>query len=647
LAANGVAARVGTNFRPRQLALAVAVLLPALGANADMLTGNAAERELLGSLESRKYTRAREQAEAILEDDEDSFIATWGLAEVHYWHEANLARALFLVRRARKMMERAYGEKPTGATERRWHKKVLWEEAGVLGEMDRRQEELDLMIYADGLYPPAQEDERIWPLMKLRRIDEAKAIAKRLIYSDDLNIRARAYNGLMAITEETREREKSYQWGKEALEKTQGRSCVIASNLAIAAIQTFRFDEAEKYVAAARKAEQDDCSGSPLSHLTRNYLLQGEFQKCISTFEQLKNDPMSPRMRVQFEMSRKFRMAELLYALGQLEEAEKRVTELVNAPDRVGMTSGTRQASELGSSLLYWAVIQARRGHEVERAAMRPWVEAFVIRARATTLQTSQWEKSRIAMRLFTHENLVVDAARPYYLDTNPWYAGTLIGILGPGVVRRAASEARETEPESDGAVGGYLDALEAEAAWRAGDDSEAETLALAALKRLPPKAMLLRWRLRAVLAAMALSNGHTDDPDGHLHEVLHKFPTMLRYLDVRLPVAIESSGGRGDELLDRLAQSPRLSVVDGAPFTVAVTDSEDTLSLCLRNGRGFQYGCVIKEEDDEGVEDVLDRFHDRMFSPKVELTQSDINSLDGRTGRIDADQALEEIMGK
>ena len=121
----------------------------------------------------------------------------------------------------------------------------------------------------------------------------------------------------------------------------------------------------------------------------------------------------------------------------------------------------------------------------------------------------------------------------------------------------------------------------------------------------------------------------------------------MLRYLDVRLPVAIESSGGRGDELLDRLAQSPRLSVVDGAPFTVAVTDSEDTLSLCLRNGRGFQYGCVIKEEDDEGVEDVLDRFHDRMFSPKVELTQSDINSLDGRTGRIDADQALEEIMGK
>ena len=42
-----------------------------------------------------------------------------------------------------------------------------------------------------------------------------------------------------------------------------------------------------------------------------------------------------------------------------------------------------------------------------------------------------------------------------------------------------------------------------------------------------------------------------------------------------------------------------------------------------------------------------LDLFQDRSFSPKIELTQSDIDSLDGRTVRVDSDVLLQDVLDK
>ena len=43
----------------------------------------------------------------------------------------------------------------------------------------------------------------------------------------------------------------------------------------------------------------------------------------------------------------------------------------------------------------------------------------------------------------------------------------------------------------------------------------------------------------------------------------------------------------------------------------------------------------------------LLDRFHRKVFAPKIDLTQREINSLDGSAVRGDADQVLRDVLGE
>jgi hypothetical protein len=45
-------------------------------------------------------------------------------------------------------------------------------------------------------------------------------------------------------------------------------------------------------------------------------------------------------------------------------------------------------------------------------------------------------------------------------------------------------------------------------------------------------------------------------------------------------------------------------------------------------------------------VESGLEKFHAAAFSPKVSLKQSDLNSLDGTTVRVGADEVLKGVLG-
>ena len=52
---------------------------------------------------------------------------------------------------------------------------------------------------------------------------------------------------------------------------------------------------------------------------------------------------------------------------------------------------------------------------------------------------------------------------------------------------------------------------------------------------------------------------------------------------------------------------------------------------------------CEIELKDaDDPIASVIDSFHNTVFSPRIELTQSDINSLDGRSVRQDAKSAID-----
>ena len=133
-------------------------------------------------------------------------------------------------------------------------------------------------------------------------------------------------------------------------------------------------------------------------------------------------------------------------------------------------------------------------------------------------------------------------------------------------------------------------------------------------------------------------------------HQVMNFYPTVLRHLGIEVPVHIEATGPRANEIKSRLELSPRLSMEKNAELRVQIEDTEGMIAICLHGKK--LYGCgVLRNQElkdaDDPIASVIDSFHNTVFSPRIELTQSDINSLDGRSVRQDAKSAIDSLLGK
>jgi hypothetical protein len=365
-------------------------------------------------------------------------------------------------------------------------------------------------------------------------------------------------------------------------------------------------------------------------------------------------------MRVQFEMSNRARFAELLYALAMPEEAERRAFQAVTAPDRSGMTSSSRESLAFSNAVLHWATLDASIEHDRERASVRGFMAGLGILFGEWRRVLMEWERRRAAIALGSTEDNMVNAVRPYFLDVMDWYVPVLNDMLGAGVFLKAVRDACAADAGFGRQLDAYYDAFEGEVAWREGSIDDAVRLGESAIEGLPREARLLGWRVEAWLADALVTQGRDEAAATHFHELLQKYPTALRHLRIRLPVAITHDGNTdAEEAASRLADSPRLRT-DRPVFRVHVSGSGRDLTVCLDGAGAFNYGCVrgFRDEsepettpdpsdDDERRAMVLDRFHDRLFSPKVDLTHADINTLDGRIGRMDADKAVKDILGE
>ena len=152
---------------------------------------------------------------------------------------------------------------------------------------------------------------------------------------------------------------------------------------------------------------------------------------------------------------------------------------------------------------------------------------------------------------------------------------------------------------------------------------------------------------------------------------MVKEFPTTLRHLGIALPVGITSDGSAiGEEVAKRLLGSRRLT--EGTlGFEVRVRETpRGPVEMCLGLESGHQFGCVFEEvpkgdknkrkaaegpaaetdaaapEESDRVARLCDLFHEKAFAPGVELTQSDINTLDGSPSRGDVDDVLKGVLG-
>jgi tetratricopeptide (TPR) repeat protein len=633
-----------------KFAVIAVLLVAAAGSARAEIAMTAEERALLARVDAEEFIKARADAEKILAANPDSFVANWAMARVHHDEEGNHARALYFVHKAEKLLADKNGNDPD------WDRKCMLEEVYILQEMDRNTEVLAVMDRYEGKYGGGHEELRIWPLFKLGRSDEARKVAIKLTTSEDWLERAHGYNGMLSIEYEAHDRDATYRWAVEAVRGTQERSCTVLHNAAGSSYTRFHLREAEDYATRAHSADVHDCSSSGFDALAGLYLIEGEFQKCLAALDSLRKEPIPKRYRPHFALERRAILSDLLLALGKVEEAYTMAADLYAMPPRVGMVSSSVDVERFGRTFRYWAALDAKLILMKEKRSYRPiwaWFSFDTV-----PLQTARWEARRNLIQLSAEDDLLVNVVRPNLGDINdvtPWRTPALADVLGSGVIRLASEEARRRDAKYPEASA-YLDALDGELQFQKGNLEEADRLASSALKGLPKEEALLRWRTMAWQADALRRLGKMDAAKPLYQTVMRNFPSIFRLMDLPVPVRMAGKG----EVSDKIAKSSRFVVTDGAPFHVDVNRRGEYYQICLADDSGSQVACggnepprgdnkdptrVNQDIDPDPVLAAIDGFHAEVFSPKVSLTQADLNSLDGSTVRVGADEALKGVL--
>ena len=604
------------------------------------------EQMALTKVDQGKFKDARRLANEAL-GSFPGIVARYVLAMVQSESEGNLPRALFLIRAARTQLKKVEQEDVLTQKGKQWHRKLLRHELGVLGHLDRRQEQLDLIDIYEQTHQPKITELRIWPMVKLGLYEEARELAISLLKHEEPLVRQRALNGLMAVEEEAGNRQASFDWGEQALRELGTRSCVITTNTALGARRIFDFSKAIAIDLDALKAEREDCPTSPHAQLAPVYLLSGDFQKSVSALKSLRAAPRTARMALQNEMLIRGRFVEILLALGAFEPAWIRIKKIIDHPDRSGMVSYSPDLVELGNLILGYAVGQAHLSELDERLSARPFNSRWSLRLDKLKLQLQLLSIKRQIRRLAGVKDHLTRVIRPYMYENMMWYTLPVIEALGGAVIESAVKDALKIERDLAVPAKSILDAYHVETAFKRAHYQKVIELGTETLGSMPKGPVLLKSRIRAQLADAHYRTGNTQAAFKFFTQVMNTFPTVMRMLDLRLPVSMSIEGEIDDSIRDRITNSPRLNFVEQSPFTLQLSQSGDETLLCLVGTK--RYGCerikTAKLQDGAAVH--LDTFHHRVFAPGIEMTQADMSSLDGRAVQGDAASVIEDLIGR
>ena len=634
-------------MRPRLPLLFCAVVLvapwaatPAAGdemIEAILLEGEDAEAEelrLWELIERQRYVRAREEAESYLAEHPDSYVAHLVLGNAQHYGEANFPMALFHEMRALELFEAAEGVEPTQSQPWRWHARILLALTRTHGDLEHYDEQLAAMFRYNELYTPQLKAELAWPLMKKREFDKARMAAEEGLATGDPYQVERAKNALCAIEFESGDDIESYEVCGEAVDYGRAHfgsaTAVDLGNFAEAARSVFRFDEAERLLMEASKTGLS-WYGNPWLELADLYMRAGRFAEALSALREVPRHRAQrpPHVRDSDRNEARRSLAAFLLLMGRPDEALRITDKASVLPDRRAHNSRDAQQDRSIVALLDRQARLMLAELTVERSAAEPFVSRVWARGKAAWLRFEAWMSGRQAARFLNDEKRLVGTfaigtARSAVMP--PWLLGELIGALGPGVVRAAVESVAE-EDAREGAQA-YYEAVLAEVALAQGHYEEAVERGQRAMNGLQPGDALLRERVRAVVAA-ALSDPR--ETTALFEEVLATDPGLFRRMGWALPVDVRSTDAELDRALAKaVLRSPRFERSDqGMRIEI------DGARICLFGRTGAAWGCgeADPEPDETGTsytQRVVDAFHAEIFSPRIDLSRIDINSLDG-----------------
>ena len=596
--------------------------------------GEVEELALWELIERERYVKAREDAEKYLARVPSSYVAHLVLGMAQHYGEANFPKALFHETRALDIFEAREGVQPAPSQPWRWHARILVGLTRAHGDLEHYDEQLKFMYRYNELYTPQLKAELAWPLMNKREFDKARLAAEEGLATEDPYQIERAKNALCAIEFEAGDDAKSYEVCAEAVEYGAAHfgtaTAVDLGNYAEAARGVFRFDKAERLLMEASKSGLS-WYGNPWLELADLYMRAGRFAEALSALREVPRHRAARPAHVRDSDRNEARrsLSAFLLLMGRPDEALRITDKASVLPDRRAHNSRDPEQDRSIVALLDRQARLTLAEMTVERSVAKPFYSRWWARGEALWLRFEAWMSGRQVARFLDDEarlvgTFAIGTARSAVMP--PWLLGELIAALGPGVVRAAVAQVGK-EDTRRGATA-YYGAVLAEVSLAQGDYGQAVEHAEAALEGLQPGDALLRQRVVAVLAK-SLSDPR--ETTALYEEVLATDPGLFRRLSWALPVEVASSDAEVDRVLAKaVMRSPRFER-SGDGLRIQVDESR----ICLFGRTGTAWGCSKEEleEDDTGesyAQRVIDSFHETIFSPRVDLSRIDINSLDG-----------------
>ena len=603
---------------------------------------------------ANKLVEAREAAAEILEDREDSAVGHFVLAHAYHYGEANFPRALHHAERALALLEAEHGAPPDPSVEL-WHRRMLYEMAQAHADLDHYTEQLGWYARYDALYDPDLLAARAWPLMKLRRFDDARrAAADGLESGVDFQVEV-ALNAFCAIEFEAGDDDASYIACRRALEHArqspQGANAVDLTNFAEAARAAFRLDEAEQVLLEATEAPAA-WYGNPWLELGELYTRGARFAEALQALQKVPayRGARPPHVQDSDRNEGRRGLAAFFLAIGRYADAREITEKALVTPDRRSHNSRDPFQDRAVVALIDRSSVRAMASRRREDAAALGWTDRLLGWLEATELRFGGWMSGRQAVQLLADEPRLVGT---FQVGTSraaivpPWILGELVEVAGASVVDEATRRARETDRRAGSAA--YYDAFQAEAAWREGDEDRAIELAQRSAAALSDGEALLRARVDAIHAAALAEREGFQAAMGLFERVLQKDPGVLRRLEIRLPVRIQGqSDSLAEAVADGLTRSPRFEV-GAVGFAVDIAPGGAGAEVCLLSATDARLGCGQGGDVDPTADEaaraqaIVSGFHEAVFAPRVDLSQGDIGSLDGsmRTTRDPMDGLL------
>lgn len=613
-------------------------------------------KEAQAAMEAGKYIRARELAEAMLKQDSNNWAAAAILGHLYLYVEpGGLPRAQYYLEKARGQMRRAYGEPPDESGPYRTHWQILVDLITTAGHMDRYHDQLRLLDDYDRMYKPMPE-ERGWTLMKLGRISEARRLMLGVLEtSKEERPREVALNTLGALESESGNLRKSRDYKLQLLREIEQNGwtpeCTFFRNLAELEAALGNYSRAEELLLESGKYPDAWAYTNPWGDLAELYLEQGRFPEVLSAIKRMEawGATSVPIVVSQTWAERQTITATALLALGYDDVAEGLMRRIIYRPDRNMGTSAKAYLIEATSAAIYRNVLLCRRQRIKEEMSWCTWPRWFELAATLVNIsQELDQVTDRTAAIVVANDGL---EAGVQCSETGSFYQSWLLPdvnrVFGPGVVGAqvklvmASSSHENLEVEKP-----FLNAVLAEGKFLNASRATARTALEAAIKDLAPAMVLLRARLEAELAQTIWGQGDEKQAMVHYANAYGLDGAVFRRLGMAIPADISSGGGSlAGKAAGYLRSSPRF-FSSSSGFKVVVSEGATGLSAVVSDTHGTRLASVnspTKNNPDETVRAFCARFHEFVFSARLDLSQSDINSLNGSTASTTA--AREDLM--